>query len=207
METLEELRRLTTELPASQMLELLIKEKFPNEAVVTASLKSPSVVVLKMISELDSSIPVIFCHPQNVFPESEKYRDDLVKLLGLSNIKLMTRGDPLTGNRAFERYERLVCDAPNGVGSSKETIHLHDTLSPFKCWIKAVYHDKSDEPGPHRVNVHGGMVIVDVLRRRTTEMVDRFMQEHGLPHHPKIRNYKKPVQVMQSSTPDIGSYF
>ena len=207
METLQELRRLTTELPSSQMLELLIEEKFPKGVVVTASLKSPSVVVLKMISEIDPSTPVIFCHPQQVFPESKKYREELIKLLGLSNVKVMTRGDPLTGKHAFERYERLLSEATNSAGSSQETIHLHDTLSPYKCWIKAVYHEKPVGTGPHRVNVHGGMVIVDALRRRTTEMVDRFMQEHGLPHHPKIRRHKKPVQINPSSTPDVGSYY
>ncbi|MGI9481006.1 MAG: phosphoadenosine phosphosulfate reductase family protein, partial [Hyphomicrobiales bacterium] len=163
---------MTTDLPASRMLEILIKEKFPNETVVTASLKSPSVVVLKMVSEIDPATPVIFCHPQHVFPESEKYRDELVEQLGLSNVKVMTRGDRLAGKREFERYERLLSDTPNSAGSSHETIHLHDTLAPYKCWIKAVYHATPEGLGPHRVNVHGGMVIVDVLRRRTTEMVD-----------------------------------
>lgn len=207
MATLEELWRLTTELSASRMLELLIKEKFPDEVVVTASLKSPSIVVLKMVADIEPSTPVIFCHPQHVFPESEKYRDELVELLGLSNVKVITRGDPLTGKRSFERYERLLSDAPNSVGSSWETIHLHDTLSPYKCWIKAVYHEKAAGLSAHRVNVHGGMFIVDVLRRRTTEMVDSFMRENQLPYHPKIRQHKKPVQVIHSNTPDVGSYY
>jgi len=111
MEMLQELRKLTSELPAAPMLNFLINEKFPDEVVVTASLKSPSVVVLKMISEIAPSTPVIFCHPQQVFPESKKYRNELVKLLGLSNVRVMTRGDPLSGKRDFERYERLSSDA------------------------------------------------------------------------------------------------
>lgn len=204
---LQELRKLTTELPAALMLRRLITEIFPGKTVVTASLRSPSVVVLKIISEIDPSTPVIFCHPRQVFPESDIYRNELIELLGLSNVTVKTSSDPMTGKRAFERCERLRSDAPGSSGQSNETIHLHDTLSPYKCWIKAAYHERSSEPAEHRVDVHGGMVIVDVLRRRTTGAIDQFMQEQGLPYHPRISHRKKPVQPIQPNAPDIGSYY
>ncbi|MGI9374456.1 MAG: phosphoadenosine phosphosulfate reductase family protein [Hyphomicrobiales bacterium] len=207
MKVLEKLRQLTTELPAPQMLEVLIKQKFVGETVVTASLKSPSVVVLKMISDIDPSTPVIFCHPQNVFPESEEYRSALIDLLGLRNVKVVTRSDTLTDKREFERVERLRSDAPDGVGKIQESIHLHDTLSPYKCWIKAAYHEKPDTVNTQRVNLHGGMFIVDALRRRTIEMVDRLMQEYDLPYHPKIRKRKQRPQVDYSNSPEIGSHY
>ncbi len=207
MKVLEELRRLTTDLPESEMLEVLIKEKFPGETAMTASLKSPSVVVLKMVADIDPSTPVIFCHPQNVFPESEKYRSELIDLLGLTNVKVVTRSDPLTGKREFERHERLWSDTPDGTGKVQETIHLHDTLAPYRCWIKAAYHEKPDEVNQQRVNLHGGMFIVDTLRRRNIEMIDGLMQEYELPYHPKVRMRKRQTPVVHENTPEIGSHY
>jgi len=206
MELLRDIRETTTELPALEMLRYLVTERFPGEVVVTASLKSPSVVVLKMISEIDPSTPVIFCHPRKVFPASEKYRAEIVSLLGLTNVQSITGSDPFTGKHAFQFCERLWNEPADG-GRSSETIHLNDALAPYKCWIKAAYHQRPAATAQQRIDVYGGMVIVDVLRRRPTEAVDKFMNDHGLPYHPRIRHLKKPVQIAPASSKEVGWYF
>ena len=207
MQALKEIRAVTTDLPAIEMLRYLLKDKFPGQSVVTASLKSPSVVVLKMVSEIDPATPVVFCHPRSVFPESETYREDLVRLLGLSNVKVVTRSDPLAGKQSFERTEKLLNEAPDNTGGTWETIHLHDTLAPYKCWIKAVYHERSDQPSKQRVDCYAGMVTVNLLRRRTTEMIDRFMKDHDLPYHPKISRQKEHVSFEPSDQPMTAYHF
>ena len=206
MEMLRDIRETTTELPALEMLRYLLTERFAGEVAVTASLKSPSIVVLKMISEIDPSTPVIFCHPRNVFPGSEKYRADIIRQLGLTNVKSVTGSDPFTGKHAFDFCERLWNEPAEG-GRSSETIHLNDVLSPYKCWIKAAYHQRPAAPAEQRIDVYGGMVIVDVLRRRPTEAVDQFMYDHGLPHHPRVRHLKKPVQTPPDGGKEVGWYF
>ena len=50
-------------------------------------------------------------------------------------------------------------------------------------------------------------MIVDALRGRSRELIDRFMQAHRLPYHPKIRHRKKQVQVAETDAPDIGWHF
>jgi len=206
MEMLRDIRETTTGLPALEMLRYLLTERFAGEVAVTASLKSPSVVVLKMISEIDPSTPVIFCHPRNVFPGSEKYRAEIVRQLGLTNVKSVTGRDPFTGKHAFQYCERLWNEPPEG-GRSSETIHLNDVLSPYKCWIKAAYHQRPAETAKQRIDVYGGLTIVDVLRRRPTEAVDQFMYDHGLPHHPRVRHLKKPVQIVPDGSREVGWYF
>lgn len=207
MESLKEIRAVTTDLPAFDMLRYLLKEKFPGQTVVTASLRSPSVVVLKMVSDIDPATPVVFCHPRSVFPESETYRNQLVKLFGLSNVKVMTQSDSMTGKRAFVRSEKLLNETLGNTGGSWETIHLHDTLAPYKCWIKAVYHERPDEPAEQRVDCYAGMVTVNLLRRRTTAVIDRFMKDHDLPYHPKISRQKELVTFTPSDEPMTAYHF
>ncbi len=207
MALLQDIRRVTTGLPAREALHHLLIERFPGKVAVTATLKSPSIVVLKLVADIEPSTPVIFCQPLPEFPESKQYRAEIIKLLALTNVKVVTRSDPLTGKRDCEICERLWNERPDGAGKVRETIHLNDTLNPYKCWIKAGYHDRSANASEHRIDMYAGKVIVDILRRRTGEDIDRFMQAHGLPHHPKIRFSKTDLPVVQQEGPEIGWHF
>ena len=201
---LQELRDVTAGMSTAHMLEYLIKDRFPGKTAATVSLKSPGIVVLKLISDIDPSTPVFFCQPQPVFPESDQYRTEIVKLLGLTHVKLITRSDPLTASRPYDHSEWLWNEAA-ARGKTREVIHLNETLSPYKCWIKAVYHERSAGPEGHRLDVCAGMVIVNLLHGRTTETIDRFMHAHKLPYHPKITPRKK--QAPAAGGPVIGYHF
>lgn len=207
MKLLPEIEDTTAGLSATETLRDLLTTWFPGKVAVTASLRAPSIVVLKIISDIDPTTPVIFCHPRQVFPESKEYRAEIVDMLGLTNVKVLTRSDPLTGKRAHERCERLWSETPGGTGRAKQTIHLNDTLAPYKCWIKAAYHDRTVGSAEQRFHCYGDMMIVDALRGRTRELIDRFMQAHGLPYHPKISHRKKRAQVVQADATEIGWHF
>ena len=82
----QEIRTISVELDTPTMLRYLIEERFSGKTVITASLMASSIVVLKMISEIDPATPVIFCQRPPVFEESTDYRNRLVERLGLQNI-------------------------------------------------------------------------------------------------------------------------
>ncbi len=201
---LQEIRDKTDGLSTAHLLHYLLEERFPGEVAVTASLKSSSIVVLKLISDIAPSTPVFFCLPQPTFPESDAYRAEITSLFGLTDIRTVTHSDPLAKTRSFERCEWLWNEAA-ARGKTREVLHLHHTLSPYKCWIKAAYHERTVEPKGHRLDVYAGMVIVNVLHGRTTETIDRFMHAHKLPYHPKVTRIKKQITV--SEGPVIGYYF
>ena len=207
MERLPDIKAATDSLSATEMLRELLTRWFPGEVAVTASLRAPSIVVLKIVSDIDPSTPVIFCHPRQVFPESEDFRGELIELFGLTDVKVVTQSDPETRKRPFERSERLFSEAPGGMGRSWEKIHLNDTLQPYKCWIKAVYHERTVGTSDERFYCYGEKIIVDALRGRSRELIDRFMQAHALPYHPKVSQKIKRVPVAQTDAPDIGWHF
>jgi phosphoadenosine phosphosulfate reductase len=207
MGILQQIRAETAEMPAPKLLHYLLKERFPGQTLVTASLKAPSVVVLKMVSDIDPATPVVFCNPKPVYPESESYRKRLVDLLGLTNYSVKIEGDSVKNKYSFLYYEKLVNKYEYG-GSSTQNIQLNETLAPYCCWIKAVYHERFVEPSGSRVEIYGDKIIVDLLHRRSPEAVDSFMNRHGLPYHPKIHHLKNNNKIKSTSNEDeIGYYF
>ena len=86
MPHLEPLRTATEGHTAEELLRFLIKDRYPGKTIVTASLRAPSVVVLKMVADIDPATPVVFCRRGTPFPESAAYHDTIVGLLGLSNV-------------------------------------------------------------------------------------------------------------------------
>ncbi len=207
MGVLQDIRERTAGLAASDMLRFLIKERFAGSVIVTASLKSPSIVVLKMVADIDPSTPVIFCHPKPVFRESETYREEIIGRLGLVNTEVVTQSDPMNEKRAYELCERLWNETAGDMGRHREMLHLNDRLAPYRCWIKAAYHDRPDQRSSQRIEIYGGMIVVDALRRRPVEAVDSFMQSHGLPYHPKIRRVKERIPLPEPDAPDVGYHF
>ena len=61
---------------------------------MTASLMASSIVVLKMVADIDPATPVIFCHRPPVFEESVEYRAEIVRRLGLANTSMNEGREP-----------------------------------------------------------------------------------------------------------------
>lgn len=174
----------TGRMDTSALLRFLITEKFPKRTVASCSLRGRSIVVLKLISEIDPATPIVFCHVPNLFPESLEYRARIVSELGLRDIREPAAdGGPLPGDR--DHWEGLWADNPVDETRAYKTIHLNRSLADFDCWISAVYHGPYPAtPGP-RVREEGRLVRIDPLATWTQPQVRGFMADHGLPYHPQ----------------------
>ena len=147
MTVLEEIRANVDNKDSFELIDYLIKERFPGRCVVTASLKSKSVTVLKIVADIDPSTPVVFCHARDLYEESRVYRERLVSLLGLTNVT-ETHGDRAApADRDADHIECMWVEDPDGGGLVHECVHLNDTLKDKDCWISAVYADDPNQAG------------------------------------------------------------
>jgi len=180
----DEILDITRKMDTSAFLRFLIAERYPKKTVASCSLRGRSVVVLKLIAEIDPSMPVVFCHVPNLFPESVEYRAKVVGELGLRDIREPAEdGGPLPGD--CDHWEGLWADNPVDQSRAYKTIHLNRTLANFDCWISAVYHGPYPAtPGP-RAREEGRLVRIDPLSTWTQAQVRGFMGHHGLPYHPQ----------------------
>lgn len=193
MPDLTSLRAATDSFPTHALLKFLIKERFPGKTVVTASLRSSSVVVLKMVADIDPDTPVVFCRRGTPFPESRGFHDSIVSLLGLTNVSVTSGHEPPPDRGDYAHCEQLWVEHQERPGRLREIAHLNSTLMPYDCWISAVYHVHKPGDSRHRVDAEGRLYRVDPLADWSREDVRRFMATHDLPHHE--RAYRKQKQM------------
>lgn len=184
MTDFDDVRAACEGLSTEELLRYLITERFPGETVVTASLRAPSIVVLKMVADIDPATPVVFCRPGEVFAESEAFRKEIVERLGLTNVKQTEGGKSGVLPDASDHYERMWAEYSIGLGRVHELVHLNDILAHYDCWISAVYHLPSPQTAL-RVDVEGRLVRVDPLLDWTPQDVRAFMRDNKLPFHPR----------------------
>ena len=196
----QEIRKISVDLTTPELLHYLIKERFPGEIVVTASLMASSVVVLKMISDIDPATPVIFCQRRPIFEESTEYRAKIVERLGLQNISLNNGRELEVAPGDNDHCERMFVQYRDMPGRSFQILHLNECLAPYKCWISAVYHVPRPDYVQNRVDVDGRLIRVDPLVRWTKDDVREYMRAQGLPYH---KMAKRNFSYDENRNPDI----
>lgn len=203
MTDIQELRETCKDLSTAEMLRYLIKDRFPGMTVVTASLRAPSIVVMKMVADIDPDTPVVFCRPGELFEESEEHRAEIVELLGLTHVTETEGGKSGVLPDAADHYERMWAEYRSGLGRVHELVHLNDIMVHYDCWISAVYHLPSPQTAM-RVDMEGSLVRIDPLIRWTPQDVRDFMREHELPFHPRAKRRVNPR--LPEDTPCPPSY-
>lgn len=186
----QDIRLVSVGLDTPALLRFLIKEKFPGKTVITASLMASSVVVLKMVSEIDPATPVIFCQRPPVFEESTEYRAKIVERLGLQNVSMTDGHETEIKPDDKDHCERMWVQYRDTPGRSFQILHLNDGLAPYSCWISAVYHVSRPSAVRNRVDIEGRLIKVDPLIRWPKADVRDFMRANNLPFHKMAkRNY------------------
>lgn len=164
-------------------LRYLIKDRFPGKVAATASLRARSIVVLRLIADIDPNVPVIFCHVKDVYPESLKYRAMIVGKLGLTDVR-----EPLpdSGMQPGDSYhcESLWGEHPTDYTRRYTTIGLNESLKGFDCFISAVYHGAYAETPKPRAVQEGHLIRVDPLVDWSKDRVRGFLKKQDLPYHP-----------------------
>jgi phosphoadenosine phosphosulfate reductase len=200
MSHLQEIWSVSTQLNTAELLAYLIREKFAGRTVVTASLRSRSIVVLKMVADIDPATPVLFCRPGYEFEESRTYRDKIINLLGLTDVRFSDGRETEVASGDQDHVERMWMESENVPGQSFRIAHINKSLETFDCWISAVYHEANQPNIKHRVDLDGRLIRVNPILHWTQDEVREFMREHNLPYHQRAKRKQvefKPDQVSE----------
>lgn len=73
-----------------EMLESVIRDGLAGDVAVVSSFGAESVVLLHLIAQIDPGVPVLFLDTGKHFAETLAYRDEVVTLLGLTNLQVIT---------------------------------------------------------------------------------------------------------------------
>ena len=170
---------------APEFVRYLLAERFPGRTAVTSSLRARSVAVLSMIAAADRATRVIFCHAPDLYPESVDYRDRIIRMLRLGNVRIAGEDQSEAVPDGIRHCEDIWSDVWGG-GHIHTVQPLDRALAGFDCWISAVYHRPYGEDPVDRVAEEGDLVRIDPLSGWDQQTVHAYLAERGLPLHPHI---------------------
>jgi phosphoadenosine phosphosulfate reductase len=176
-------------LEGRDLIAAVIKDH-PNEVALLSSFGSESSVLLHMVSEVEPDTPVFFLDTHKLFPETIAYRDQLVRELGLTNLRViepdaddLARTDPEGSLHA--RDTDLCCHIRKTVPMAKAMAGNRVMLSGRKRFHGAGRSDLQF------VSLLDGVLKVEPLAAFTSLDLSTYMQKHHLPSHPlRLRGYR-----------------
>jgi len=163
--------------------------EFRGKIAASSSFGPESGVLLHMISRIDPSVPILFLETGYHFPETLKYKEDLVTLLGLKNV-MDLKADPKRKAEVVKRYEGVpyeknpdLCCQINKV----EPIDL--ALKDYDAWMSGIRRNQTDFRKSIRAveeykKGDAELFKISPLANFTSREMGWYLKEHHISQHP-----------------------
>jgi phosphoadenosine phosphosulfate reductase len=170
-------------LDAGPLLQAFIKTEFPERIALVSSFGSEAAVLLHMVAEIDRHVPVIFLDTGKLFGETLRYRDQLVRRLDLTDLRIVKpEADALA---AGDPDSLLSHRDPDACCALRKVAPLKKALAGFDAWISG----RKRYQGALRqfmpvIEASGEKIKLNPLARWPRERVDAEFVARDLPRHP-----------------------
>lgn len=150
----------------------------------SSSFQSHSLVMLHIVSRIDSSIPVYFINTGYHFPETIRFRDHITQLFGLNTIDLKPEVPKHMQRNAEGRL--LFTSDPDHCCYLNKTQPMDAVLREHDVWINGVRADQSsvraamkvEQPAPYDT------IRFHPMLDWNAKMIWQYQKEYNLPTHP-----------------------
>ena len=182
----ERLRDLTDrygKLDGADLLRPILETEFPGRIALVSSFGAEAAVLLQIAAEIDRHLPVIFLDTGKLFGETLRYRDQLVKRLGLTDLRVIR---PIEAEVAAADPEGVLWDSdPNGCCAVRKVEPLRRALAGFDAWIsgRKRFHGALRTFLPV-IELSGAKIKINPLARWSKLRIEEEFARHGLPRHP-----------------------
>ncbi|HIF63373.1 MAG TPA: phosphoadenylyl-sulfate reductase [Deltaproteobacteria bacterium] len=157
--------------------------EFPEDIILTCSFQHDGVVLAHMLRTIKPDIPVVFIETRFHFAETLKYRDNIVKLLGLNlrQLEAEMSADEFRAKHSDNLYDRdpdLCCQI-------NKVEPLRKALAGTSAWINGRRRNQTEERAAMgHVELAGSVVKINPLARWTSKDTYKYLNCHRLPEHP-----------------------
>ena len=176
--------RIADPMDASAVLRLAMTEVFPGGIALVSSFGTKSALLLQMAAEIDRAVPVIFLDTGKLFPETLDYRDQLVGLLGLTDVRIVQPA--ATQVARHDPDGRLWRENADSCCSLRKTRPLQATLEGFDAWItgrKRFQSSTRRSVGLFEAEA-AGRIKVNPLAHWSVQQITSEFDARDLPRHP-----------------------
>lgn len=186
------------ELASAQDVDRELRNASPREVIAKAlqmvgrehlalvsSFGSESAALLKVMAEVDPTIPVIFLDTGWLFEETLSYRDTLIARLGLRDVRSIK---PLQQTLSREDPERaLWFSDPDACCRIRKVEPLSRALAPFRAWING----RKRFQGGVRADIpvveeDGARLKFNPFANVSREQIESIYKSSKLPPHPLV---------------------
>lgn len=169
-----------------ELLEAMIKGPFAGGKIaLVSSFGTEAALGLAMVAQVDPKTPVIFLNTLKHFPETLEYRDRLITLLGLQDVRSV-KPEP-SAVQAADVKGTLWQRNPDACCYLRKVVPLEEALFGFEAWITG------------RKRVHGGgrsvlptiehdgrRIKINPFALWNQARIDEEWQKRNLPEHPMV---------------------
>ena len=172
---------------ALQGVELLsaIADEFPGKMAVTSSFGASAAVLLDMVAQANPSLPVLLLNTGKLFGETLDYRDELVELLGLRDVREVR---PRPGDLAeIDRNGALWSKDPDRCCFIRKVAPLNRALMGFSAWATGRTQAAGGlSPELDVIEMVDGRVKINPIAGWSQNDIEDYFTAHDLPRHPLV---------------------
>ncbi len=200
------------DLPAAELLDRDLRDASPAQVIAAAlktvgrehlalvsSFGTESAALLKVMADVDASVPVIFLDTGWLFEETLAYRDTLIAKLGLRDVRSIK---PLEETLSREDPDReLWFSDPDACCRIRKVEPLARALKPFNAWINGRKRFQGGSRAAIPVVEDGGARLkFNPFANVSREAIEAIYAEAKLPPHPLVASGYLSVGCMPCSS-------
>lgn len=170
------------------------------KVAMVSSFGADSVVLLRLIAQVDRNAPVLFVDTEMLFDETLEYQARVADMLGLTNVHVIKAGNTDFHDPAGTLHET----DPNACCSLRKTAPLQKALSHYDGWISGRKRHQSGTRA--RLNMfevedNTPRIKVNPLALWSAQDTARFMKDTQLPRHPLVAKGYPSIGCAPCTTP------
>jgi phosphoadenosine phosphosulfate reductase len=184
---------------ARELLDDVIHREFAGSIALVSSFGADSVVLLHLAASVEPAVPVVFIDTGKIFGSTHRYRDEVVSLLGLKDVR-MARPNP-TLLATHDTDSGLWLREPDKCCAIRKVSPLSRALSGFDAWISG---RKRYQGGKRTelplIEADGDRIKINPLAEWTKEDLVAYRERHDLPEHPLVADGFRSIGCMPCTT-------
>jgi len=200
------------DLPPAETLDRALRDASPTEIIAAAlktvgrerlalvsSFGTESAALLKVASDVDPAIPVIFLDTGWLFAETLAYRDTLIETLGLRDVRSIK---PLTETLSREDPGRdLWFSDPDACCRIRKVEPLARALQPFSAWVNGRKRFQGAQRAELPVVEQDGIRLkFNPFANASRDHIEAIYHAAQLPPHPLVASGYTSVGCMPCSS-------
>ena len=172
---------------AHGILELALREEFAGKTAVVSSFGAESVVLLKLVADIDPNTPILFLNTGKLFGETLRYRDRLQDVLGLGDVRSLSPS--LEERQKKDAEGTLWSRNADACCEFRKTIPLARALEPFQAQITGRKRFQTRERADMQaVEYFEGRYRFNPLWQWDLHQLEAFTERNNLPRHPLVED-------------------